>query len=246
MAAYTMEDVELIRSRSGMTYEEAVTLLDYHSGDVVRALVDLEKRGRLRDGGKTGTEKETKTVEENKGGNKFMNFIQKLYRTRVKVRKGNTIIANLSVLYMILAVLIFSPHLAILSLILGLILGYQINIDPDDEAFREEKVESIVRGAADNVKQAVNDISREISSAVEREKQKQAEKTEKAAEPVKARADEIRVQPADPNREILQELAREQEGPSVPTIQMPIRVESSEGQVEVTEEPGGYHSVTVG
>ena len=49
MAAYTIEDIELIRRKSGISYQEAVALLDYHNGNVARALVDLERNGRLKE-----------------------------------------------------------------------------------------------------------------------------------------------------------------------------------------------------
>ena len=48
MASYTIEDIELIRRKSGISYQEAVSLLDYHNGNVARALVDLERNGRLK------------------------------------------------------------------------------------------------------------------------------------------------------------------------------------------------------
>ena len=45
MASYTIEDIELLRKKSGMTYQEAVALLDYHDGNLARALIDLENEG---------------------------------------------------------------------------------------------------------------------------------------------------------------------------------------------------------
>ena len=48
MAKYTIEDIEILRQKSGISYEEAVNLLEYHNGSLARALVDLEKNGRLR------------------------------------------------------------------------------------------------------------------------------------------------------------------------------------------------------
>ena len=48
MEPYTIEDIELLRKKSGMTYQEAVALLDYHDGNLARALIDLEKNGRLK------------------------------------------------------------------------------------------------------------------------------------------------------------------------------------------------------
>ena len=48
MASYTIEDIELIRKKSGISYQEAVALLDYHNGNVARALIDLERNGRIQ------------------------------------------------------------------------------------------------------------------------------------------------------------------------------------------------------
>ena len=53
MANYTIDDIEILRKKSGITYEEAVNLLEYHNGSLTRSLVDLERNGRLRDDGPT-------------------------------------------------------------------------------------------------------------------------------------------------------------------------------------------------
>ena len=261
MASYTLEDVELLRKKSGISYEEAISLLDYHSGDVARVLADLEKNGRLKEETAAQTTV-TKHAEQKNGGSKVMSFIQRLYRTRFKVKKGETTIVNLSVLFMALAVLVFSPHLAILSLILGLILGYRITIDTDDEAFREAKVDVLVKNAAENVKQAVSGISKEIGNAVEKKKAEaakantaaKAESTPKQA-PVKAArpdpetAPRIIVTPApekDMNAELVKDLEKQEKGPDVPVMQVPIRTESTDGNVEVFEDNDGYHTATIG
>lgn len=184
-----------------------------------------------------------------------MNFIQKMLRTRIKVRKGDTLIINLSVLFVVGAALLMGLHrafgIAAFGLILGLLMGYQINIDNNDEGFTQEKVEKIVRNAADNVKKTVNGISREINTAVEEGKKKAeaakntAAKEAPAAETVKAET--VKAEPVkDMNAEILQEMDRQLNGPAVPTIQVPLRSESTDGNVEVTEEGNGYHTATIG
>ena len=48
MSGYTLEDIDIIRRKSGISYQEAVALLDYHNGNVARALVDLERSGKLK------------------------------------------------------------------------------------------------------------------------------------------------------------------------------------------------------
>ena len=256
MATYSMEDIELIRRKSGITYEEAVSMLDYHNGDVARVLIDLEKNGRLHEVNTSTTRAPETQMNGNKKGGKFMNFIQKMLRTRIKVRKGDTVIINLSVLFMAGAAILMGPHrafgIAAFGLILGLLMGYQINIDNNDEGFTQEKVEKIVRNAADNVKKTVNGISREINTAVEEGKKKAeaAKAAAPAAEPVKTetvKAETVKAEPVkDMNAEILQEMDRQLNGPDVPTIQVPLRSESTDGNVEVVEEGNGYHTATIG
>ena len=142
--------------------------------------------------------------------------------------------------------------IAAFGLILGLLMGYQINIDNNDEGFTQEKVEKIVRNAADNVKKTVNGISREINTAVEEGKKKAeaAKAAAPAAEPVKTetvKAETVKAEPVkDMNAEILQEMDRQLNGPDVPTIQVPLRSESTDGNVEVVEEGNGYHTATIG
>ena len=91
--------------------------------------------------------------------------------------------------------------------------------------------------------------------SVKRKKKAEAAKTAAAqeapaAETVKAepvKAETVKAEPVkDMNAEILQEMDRQLNGPAVPTIQVPLRSESTDGNVEVTEEGNGYHTATIG
>ena len=42
---YSVEDVETLRQKSGVSYEEAIRLLDKYDGDLASALIELEKSG---------------------------------------------------------------------------------------------------------------------------------------------------------------------------------------------------------
>ena len=89
METYTIEDIELLRKKSGLSYQEAVALLDYHNGNLARALIDLEKSGRLKEDNteKEGTRTMSETGKKNDTKDKALGFLQKLYRSRVKIRK---------------------------------------------------------------------------------------------------------------------------------------------------------------
>lgn len=133
MERYTIEDIELIRRKSGISYQEAVALLDYHNGNVARALVDLERNGRIKP---EGAQRASEKSQARKTG--FSNLMTRLYQCRLKIKKGSITIANLSLLFSVVA-LIISPHLVILGIILCLILGYHITFVKRDAGLWPQK-----------------------------------------------------------------------------------------------------------
>ena len=135
MAKYTFEDIEILRQKSGISYEEAVNLLEYHNGSLARALVDLEKNGRLKTG--------PASSDAGKGAKGVFTF---LYRLRLRVRKDEAVVVNLSSLFVLLT-LITAPHIFIIGLIVSLALGYRINIDRDSREFSSETFDSMVKNA---------------------------------------------------------------------------------------------------
>jgi hypothetical protein len=159
MASYTIEDIEMLRKKSGMTYQEAVALLDYHDGNLARALIDLEKSGRLKEDEKMESTSRAYTghneAKQNETKQKALNILQLLYRSRIKVSKGKTTVLNFSVLFGALC-LIFAPHMTIFGFILSLILGYQFSFTKLDEEFASENLEKMVKNAAQNAKSSVS------------------------------------------------------------------------------------------
>ena len=143
-------------------------------------------------------------------------------------------------------------------------IGFAWTIDTDDEAFRGEKVDVLVKNAAENVRQAVSGISKEIGNAVEKKKTetarantaakadsapKQAPAAPRAARPDPETAPRIIVTPApekDMNAELVKDLEKQEKGPDVPVMQVPVRTESTDGNVEVFEDGNGYHTATIG
>ena len=238
MASYTIEDIEMIRRKSGISYEEAVALLDYHNGNIVYALMDLQRNGKLKedasdqpldDGAvRSGTHRRKKG---------FLGALQWLYQTRIKIRKGETPIVNLSVLFMI-AALFFSPKLAVIGLIVSLLCGYKINLDKNDPAFTSDSFEGMVRNAADNVRQSVNGFARDIAQASAAGQagtagQSGAGKPKEAvSDPAPAQPMETMSFPSETPGSIVREMEEHERAGNVPTLQMPVRVstrtESSE------------------
>lgn len=168
MESYTIEDIELLRKKSGLSYQEAVALLDYHSGNLARALIDLEKNGRLKESDPyTGSSDER--ASDNKGKysknkEQALNILQKLYRCRLKISKDNTNVVNISPIFGV-ACLIFAPHMTIIGIILSMILGYKFSFSRNDEAFASDSLEKMVKSAAQNAKSSVSSVVQSFSDS---------------------------------------------------------------------------------
>lgn len=180
MAQYTIEDIEILRQKSGISYEEAVNLLDYHNGSLARALVDLEKNGRIRD---------TKGASA-KSGKQSNNFFAVMYRTRFIVTKGDTTIINLSALFM-LFVLLAAVWVLIIGGICCLALGYRFSVQRDSKDFSTDNFEDIMRNAGNNIKNTVSsfagdmkDASKNEESAPKAEEQPRSESAASGTTPV--------------------------------------------------------------
>ena len=168
MEAYTIEDVELLRKKGGMTYQEAVALLEYHNGNLARALIDLEKNGRLKDESSSTTKAAAGDGTKKRGATKekALNLLQKLYRCRVKVHKGDVPVINVSVLYGG-ACLLFAPHITVAGIIIAMILGYRFSFSQMDEDFANDSLAKMVKNAAENARASMNSAARSLSKETE-------------------------------------------------------------------------------
>lgn len=167
MAKYTIDDIEILRQKSGISYEEAVDLLEYHNGSLARALVDLEKNGRIKS--------EKTSSETHKGIKGVFSF---LYRLRLKVQKGNISILNVSSLFVVLTFLI-APHIGVIGLILCLVLGYHIGIERNSRAFASDTFDSIIKNAKTNVHNTVSGFAQQFSQ--DKEEKSESEREERPA-----------------------------------------------------------------
>jgi hypothetical protein len=73
-----------------------------------------------------------------------------MYKTRIKIRRGDTAILNLSVLFSIIA-LLTAPWLVIGGVLVALFMGYRLNVDSSGEGF-ESSFEEVVEAGKKNVK----------------------------------------------------------------------------------------------
>lgn len=123
---YTIEDVESLRAKAGVSYEEAVSLLDKYDGDVARALIELEKRGQL---GKQG---QNVKFNADEAGAWIKRMWTKGMNTRVLVDRKGERLCNLPLLFLLL-MLILGPYAVIAALILLLVTGCSVSIQTGED-----------------------------------------------------------------------------------------------------------------
>lgn len=138
----SMELIDELRKRTNCTYEEAKNLLEKHNGDILKAIIELEKTQR------PGVKKES----ENEGiGTKIKKLIDKGFKTRFIVEKENEILLNLSINVMIV-VTIFGFYLVICGLLLGLIMRYKMRIRKAEG--KDIDIQKMYNNVANGVKNA--------------------------------------------------------------------------------------------
>ncbi|MEG0050143.1 MAG: DUF4342 domain-containing protein [Clostridia bacterium] len=94
--------------------------------------------------------------QTNQGNPQRSGVFSFLYRTRVRIDKGNTSIVNLSLLFALLAA-ISAPWVAVVGGIVALVLGYRFSIERNADEFASD-FQDVVKDAAGNVKSAVDSV----------------------------------------------------------------------------------------
>ncbi|TYO97273.1 DUF4342 domain-containing protein [Desulfallas thermosapovorans] len=113
-----LEKIDLIRSRTGVTYREAKKALDDAGGDVVEALINLEESERSCSGG-TGQDEFTEKVQGRAQDilEHVKSMLQRGQDTRIKVKQGERTVFEMPATMGALGVLaaLASSELAILG-----------------------------------------------------------------------------------------------------------------------------------
>ncbi|NLY43121.1 MAG: DUF4342 domain-containing protein [Clostridiaceae bacterium] len=146
----SFEKIEELRKRANISYEEAKVLLEKHNGDIVEALIELEKSKRIRNDGTTS-------------------FYEKLRRLFIKgnrtkfivTYKGETVV-NVPVNYLILA-LLFSIHFMVFSLIIIFITGCRMTIKKPEGTVMD--VDDAIVDVSERVKRAAKSFTEDKPSS---------------------------------------------------------------------------------
>ncbi|NLC11448.1 MAG: hypothetical protein GX767_04250 [Firmicutes bacterium] len=87
----TLEMVDQLRSRAGVSFAEAVTALERAGGDVVKALLLLEEEGKDMGSGAAGDLKHREAM----GRSKLSKAVKKTGMMNIKINRGKRTLAEL-------------------------------------------------------------------------------------------------------------------------------------------------------
>jgi translation elongation factor EF-Ts len=166
MENITLEKVDMVRERTGVSYEKAKQALEASEGDVLEALIYIEKTEGISGSEKDSdfTSKASISIEELKTW--FKQIIEKGNVTRLKIKKDDTILIDIPVNAGIAAgiVAIVIPPILAAGVIAAI--ATQITIEITREDGSVEVVNKYVSEVAINVKNKANDFSDKIKNKV--------------------------------------------------------------------------------
>jgi len=155
----TLEKIDIIRSRTKLSYSEAKELLEKCNGDVVEALVYYEKMKENNQ--KSFVDDVSMSVDE------FVSYIKELVKkgnvTRIKIKKEEKVLVDIPINAAGIAlgiVAFLQPLLLILGAATAIITKLQIEITKADGTV--EVVNKIIKSVFDETKEKVNETAEEI------------------------------------------------------------------------------------
>ncbi|EJO5347363.1 DUF4342 domain-containing protein [Clostridium botulinum] len=144
----SLEQIDLLRKRANVSYEEAKEVLEKFDGDVIEALVYLEKNKKINED----------SCCESKFFKKIKMLIRKGNKTKVVVRKKEETVLKVPVNVVILCTVLAFP-VAIVATILALVTKHSIRIEK--KSGEESKVNDILNKVSTKVNDIVDDLSEE-------------------------------------------------------------------------------------
>lgn len=169
MTDITLEKVDSIRERTGVSYAEAKKALEESNGDVLEALIYIE-------GLKKTENIETEERNENLSTSEFKEWLNKVVKkgnvTRVRIKKDDKVIAdipaNAGVAATVLAVVL--PQVLAVALITAVVVKLTIEIEKEDgtieviNKYVEDGCKEVKTKATEmvgNIKEKVNEVKAE-------------------------------------------------------------------------------------
>ncbi len=149
-----LEQIDELRKRANVSYEDAKNALEQNSGDLIAALVYLEKQNKI------------KPEEIPSRESKFFKTVKKLIKkgneTKIIVKKDDNVVLNISVTLGIIISIAVTP-LTIVAIILALVTNHKIRIQKKNSEDLE------VNKVFDKMSLAINKVTTKITEEMKTE-----------------------------------------------------------------------------
>lgn len=168
-----LRNIEYLREKADVSYEQAAELLTKFDGNVMRVLVELERQGRVYPQGNQNAswqEQEYRTYDRvhhhTKDAKKqASSMLSKALRHRLVVESGKgdkkKTIANLSTPFCA-GVAVFAPHVAVPTVGLMFLLGYRVRLEKQACGPMPEDVQEFVDQTVSNIKKTASSITETV------------------------------------------------------------------------------------
>ena len=151
MEEITLEKIDVIRERTGASYAEAKEALEATEGNVVEALIYIEKnQDTTKDSTYTSKEEFTEWIKE---------VIRKGNVTRIKVKKDEKVLVDIPINAGVVAsaaIMVVLPSLLAIIFIAALVTKVTIEITREDGTV--EVVNKIIKDTVSSVKDKAQDV----------------------------------------------------------------------------------------
>ncbi len=114
-----LEQIDELRRRANVSYEDAKSALEQNEGNIIEALVFLEKQNKFKP--------EEKPCSEGTFFKMIKNLIKKGNETKLIVKRDDTVVLNICVTLIIILSIVATP-LVIAALIIALATNHKIRI----------------------------------------------------------------------------------------------------------------------
>lgn len=143
-----LRNIDYLREKADVSYEEAANLLERYDGNVMRVLVELEQQGRIYtqptgNSAAQDTRRQQDQFDANEVKEKAKTFVDKAFKTRLVVEKkgengGTETVANLSAPFAAGAAVV-APWLAVAAAGVAFVTGHNVKIEKADSDETETK-----------------------------------------------------------------------------------------------------------
>lgn len=165
----SLEKIDIVRDRTGVTYKQAKEALEASDGNVIDALISIEEAGDKNwtesMSGWTDNITETISVKGTEAMDKIKSLVQTGNVSRIRVKKDNYVIMDMPVTAGAIGAVIM-PQIAAIGSVVALLTKCTIEVErPNKEIINvSDSITSTADGIASKIKNVANDIMQAAGS----------------------------------------------------------------------------------